>query len=211
MLDEGVIKYQLDYSESTAPEPALIEDISNWRTLLFQMGLIGQDPDRYGGLGYGNISCRIPESDNHQFIVSGTQTGHLNQLTPEHFCTVTHCDVEGNHLIASGPVKPSSEAITHGAIYQYKSDANVVIHVHCPEIWRCHEMLRLPHSSEDVRYGTPELAAEIKAMMEEGAFDNCQLMVIPGHEDGVISFGATAEQAGHEVVKVLASAIQNFK
>ncbi|MCG8673351.1 MAG: hypothetical protein MI867_28435, partial [Pseudomonadales bacterium] len=83
--------------------------------------------------------------------------------------------------------------------------------VHCPEIWRCHEMLRLPHSSEDVRYGTPELAAEIKAMMEEGAFDNCQLMVIPGHEDGVISFGATAEQAGHEVVKVLASAIQNFK
>ena len=211
MLDEGVIKYQLDYSESAAPDSGLIEDINNWRTLLFQMGLIGQDPNRYGGFGYGNISCRIPDVDGDRFIVSGTQTGHLNQLTSDQFCTVTQCDVEGNHLIASGPVKPSSEAITHGAIYQYQHNINVVIHVHCPEIWRCHEMLRLPHSSDDVGYGTPELAAEIKAMMTEGVFDDCQLLVIPGHEDGVISFGATAEQAGHEIVKVLASAIQNFK
>lgn len=208
--DEGVIKYQLDFQPGVEPAFADIEEINNWRTLLHQMELIGQNPDRYGGLGYGNISCRHPR-ELERFIVSGTQTGHIHQLTPSGYCTVSECDVVGNHLVASGPVKPSSEAITHGALYQYADDIKVVIHVHCPEIWRCRAALRVPCTGEETRYGTPELAAEIKELFEQGAFEKQQLLVIPGHEDGVLAFGGTAEHAGHEIIKILASAIQNFK
>ena len=173
------------------------------------MQLIGQDNNRYGGLGYGNISCRVPGTD--QFIVTGTQTGAEPQLDPDDYCVVTACDVEANALSAKGKLKPSSEAITHGAIYQYDPGVNVVIHVHCPEIWRCADALRLQKTGDQTAYGTPELAHEIKALFAENRFTREALFIIPGHEDGVIAFGETAEQAGHQIVTILASAIQNFK
>lgn len=209
--DEGVIKYELDFQAAPSPDPVLIEEINNWRTLLHQMDVIGQDPERYGGLGFGNVSCRMPGQNGNQFIVTGTQTGHIHSLPAEQYCVVNQCDVSRNYLSAQGEVKPSSEAITHGAIYQYAPAINVVMHVHCPEIWRCRDALRLPKTSDDVAYGTPELAREIKLLFEAGALDKTQLLVVPGHEDGVISFGETAEHAGHEIIKILASAIQNFK
>lgn len=209
--DEGVIKYDLDFKPGPAPLYSQIEEINNWRTLLHQMQLIGQDPARYGGLGYGNISCRLPRDKTNQFIVSGTQTGALAQLQAEHFCLVTSCDVERNTLSATGAIRPSSEAITHGALYQLSADIHVVIHVHCPDIWQCANALQLPKTGADTAYGTPQLARDIQALFAADAFRKDQLFVVPGHQDGVISFGSTAEHAGHEIVKTLASAIQNFK
>lgn len=209
--EEGVIKYHLDFSPAEPPLLSQIEEINNWRTLLHQMGLIGQDPERYGGLGYGNISCRLPRDKDNRFILSGTQTGHLHLLGPEHYCLVTGCDVSANALQACGKVKPSSEAITHGALYQFSPDIEVVIHVHCPEIWRCADGLRLPKTGSDTPYGTPELAQEIKGLFDQGAFAKEKIFVIPGHLDGVIAFGSSAENAGYQIVKNLASAIQNFK
>ena len=209
--DEGVIKYHLNFEVAAPPDYSSIEDINNWRTLLHQMQLMGQDPQRYGGLGFGNISCRLPARQGKGFIVSGTQTGGLHQLKPEHYCLVTDWDVARNQLWAAGAVRPSSEAITHGAIYDLADDINVVIHVHCPEIWQCAGSLRLPVTGPDTAYGTPALAQEIKDLNDSGAFLKSRLVVVPGHQDGVISFGSTAEHAGHEIVKTLASAIQNFK
>ena len=209
--DEGVIKYHLNFDTGDAPAHDIIEDINNWRTLLHQMQLIGQDPQRYGGLGFGNISCRLPASGNKGFIVSGTQTGGIHQLRPDHYCVVTDWDVAGNQLWASGPMQPSSEAMTHAAIYELPDDIQVVMHVHCPEIWQCAASLALPSSRPDTAYGTPELAQEVRVLYESGAFRKHRLLVVPGHQDGVIAFGNTAEHAGHEIISQLASAIQNFK
>lgn len=209
--DEGVIKYHLNFELAEPPAFALVEEINYWRTLLHQMQLIGQDPGRYGGLGFGNISCRLPEALGKGFLITGTQTGHIHQLQPEHYCKVTDWDVATNQLWAYGQVQPSSEAITHGGIYDLASDIRVVIHIHCPEIWRCVESLRLPATGKDTAYGTPQLADEITALYRAGSWTGAGLLVIPGHEDGVISFATTAEHAGHEIIKTLAAAIQNFK
>jgi ribulose-5-phosphate 4-epimerase/fuculose-1-phosphate aldolase len=153
----------------------------------------------------------LPAREGKGFIVSGTQTGGIHQLRPEHYCVVTDWDVAGNQLWASGPVQPSSEAITHAAIYDLSDDIQVVIHVHCPEIWQCAASLALPCSQPETAYGTPELAEEVRQLYQSDAFHKHRLLVIPGHQDGVITFGKTAEHAGHEIVSQLASAIQNFK
>lgn len=208
--DEGVIKYNLVFDMGDAPRSADIEDINNWRTLLHQMQLIGQDVNRYGGLGFGNISCRRPGNPNH-FIVSGTQTGGIHLLKAEHYCTITQCDIHHNKVKAFGLIRPSSEAVSHGVLYQLSADINVVIHVHCPEIWQCADSLRLPKTGPQTPYGTAELANEISRLYAAGAFAKQHIVVVPGHEDGVIAFGSTAEHAGHQIVKTLASAIQNFK
>ena len=207
--EEGVIKYLLNFVQAKPPAPEDILEINNWRTLLYQMQLIGQDDSRYGGLGYGNISCRVFGTDH--FIVTGTQTGSKPRLVASDYCVVSECDVEANRLTANGQLKPSSEAITHGAIYQFDANTNVVMHVHCPEIWRCADALRLPKTGEATAYGTPELAREIKALFSANCFTHETLFVIPGHKDGVVAFGENAEQAGHQIIATLACAIQNFK
>ena len=60
MRQEGVIKFNLQYQ--LTPEVPLPgwQTISAWRQLLCQLQLIGQDPQRYQGLGFGNISWRLP-------------------------------------------------------------------------------------------------------------------------------------------------------
>jgi hypothetical protein len=80
---EGVIKYELEHQQMPMTETFSIKEISAWRAILFRLGLLGQDPDRYDNLGFGNISHRVKPQSN-QFIISGTQTGHIEYLCPEH-------------------------------------------------------------------------------------------------------------------------------
>src|SRR5688572_8794516 len=50
--DEGVIKYQLDFTLAP-PLPAHdIAEINHWRAMLYTHKLVGQDPALYGGYGY---------------------------------------------------------------------------------------------------------------------------------------------------------------
>ena len=62
--------------------PAKLVD-QQWRALLYQHKLIGQDPMRYGGYGYGNLSVRLAPYDAppalRAFIISGSQTGELSR------------------------------------------------------------------------------------------------------------------------------------
>ena len=70
-------------------------EINAWRKILYMTQLIGQDPARYGGFGYGNISQRLAPFDaaerQRRFVISGTQTGELADLTEEHYATVLEC------------------------------------------------------------------------------------------------------------------------
>ena len=45
---EGVIKYTLEYTESVAPADDLA-CLNSWRSILHELGLVGQRPDRYQG------------------------------------------------------------------------------------------------------------------------------------------------------------------
>ena len=141
---EGVIKYQLKHTKKPVSAKLSLSEINAWRTIIFRLGLIGQDPERYGNLGFGNISQRLnPQSS--QFVISGSQTGHIEHLNPEHYCLVVKAEPRKNLIQSCGLYNPSSESLTHASIYTQDSTIQAVIHVHSPEIWKNTVALVLPH------------------------------------------------------------------
>ena len=68
---------------------------------------------------YGNISIRGPEPG--QLIISGTQTGHLQELSEQHYALVTEADADANRVACRGRVRASSETLTHAAIWSGSS------------------------------------------------------------------------------------------
>lgn len=151
---EGVIKFRLDFRHGECLTPEMTAELNGWRHVLHRLGLIGQDPGRYQGLGFGNISCRSSESPD-SFIISGTQTGSAPFLSFREYALVTGCDSLQNAVSAVGVVRPSSEALTHGQLYRLDSAISSVVHAHSPEIWRSAEQLQLPRTAPHIAYGTP--------------------------------------------------------
>lgn len=208
---EGVIKFQMEYTVAPALPGAELRELNAWRKILFMTALIGQDPNRYGGYGFGNISCRIDSTwqagEQAHFAITGTQTGGQAELTPDDYVLVTACYPEQNKLVAQGPVKPSSESLTHGVLYALDSKVRWVMHAHSPHIWRNAAALALPMTGP-VPYGTPEMADEVARLYREGDAREKRIFGMAGHEDGVVSFGATAEEAGFVLLGYLARAFQ---
>ncbi len=203
---EGVIKYRLDYRFTPALNNPELAELNAWRSILFRLGLIGQDPQRYGGLGFGNLSFRLDRT--RQFVITGSQTGGLERLTPEHYCRIVHADAGQNHIVAEGANKPSSEALTHAAVYQASQRVRAVVHVHSPVIWRHHQALALSAVAADVRYGTPAMAAAVLSLFGEDRLAETCLFVMLGHEDGVVAFGDSIAEASQTLIKTLASALR---
>ena len=203
---EGVIKYQLNHCDKPIScDSDIIEQLNAWRNILLKLDLLGQDPNRYGGLGFGNISHRA--GTHNEFLITGTQTGQLRQLNLKNYSLVTHIDLERNTIWSQGLCQPSSEALTHACVYQNQADCQCVIHIHNPEIWRYSQRLGLPHTSADTPYGTPEMAQEVIELIKSRAFANEYLFTMAGHEDGVVAFGTTLEQTVQVLIKYLGRAL----
>ena len=154
--EEGVIKFDLAFDH----QPLVDIDISQlraWRNILKQLGLLGQDPDRYGGFGFGNISARSAGG----FVISGSQTGNLPDCGLEGYAEVTAWSLPDNRIVARGAVKPSSESLTHAAVYDVSPEARFVYHVHSPAIWRRASHLGIPVTDAGVAYGTPAMAQQV--------------------------------------------------
>ncbi len=209
---EGVIKYDLVFS----PRPPLpletLATLNAWRTILYRLHLIGQSPQRYDGFGYGNISQRLEHTGTvgsmHSFVISGTQTGATETLQPSQFCLVTQAHPKQNRILAEGPIRPSSEALTHASIYQSSSQIEFVMHVHCPEIWHNTETLNIPRVDKTVAYGTPEMAVEVERLVQTHSTKDKGVFSMLGHEDGIVSYGHTARLAGNALINTLISAFQ---
>lgn len=210
--EEGLIKFRLDYTPAAALPAAEVRRLSAWRKVMKLLGLIGQDPARYDGYGFGNISHRLEPFGappaQRRFLISGTQTGHLPDLGPEHYALVTACYPSENRLVAEGPVKPSAESLTHGAVYAVDPALRWVIHVHSPQLWQRAKALKLPVTRPGVPYGSPEMAAEVAQLLHEPDVRQLGLFSMGGHEDGLVAFGQTAEEAGTILLKFLARAFE---
>ncbi|HIG07989.1 MAG: class II aldolase/adducin family protein [Methylococcales bacterium] len=203
---EGVIKYQLTHIEEPVPLSATeFSQINAWRTMAYQLGVIGQDSTRYGGLGFGNIS-QIVTHKAIQFIISGTQTGHEASLSLAQYCGILTADIDRNTMTAQGLCKPSSEALTHAMIYAINPTIKAIIHVHSPEIWHAAQPLNLPCTATDIPYGTPEMALAVEQLFIDKQLANTGTFAMLGHQDGIVSFGLTLEKAGIELIKYLAAA-----
>ena len=202
--NEGVIRYRLEFTP--APSPGLRESaaLRAWFRICRQTGLVGQSTELYEGVAYGNLSQRI---DSESFLITGTQTSGLDHLEPENFARVTDFAPASNRLVANGPCKPSSEAMTHGIIYRLLSNVNSVFHAHSSVIWRNSALLELPTTSTDAEYGTPEMTEEVERLLQNPEMAQQGVFSMGGHEDGIVAYGENAQQAGTLMIAALARAL----
>ena len=196
-MDEGVVKYRCDWEEADPVAAANIADLMTWRERLHSWGLIGVYEN---GIGFGNVSVRLGNSC--QFVISGTQTAHLSALGPESYCIVTEFNLEQNFLGCRGPVQASSESLTHAALYLHREDVGGIIHVHNPKLWQ-QLLFKVPTTRKEIPYGTPQMALEMFRLFEEENLAERKILAMAGHEDGIICFGSTLDEAG----KVLSAVI----
>jgi len=203
---EGVVKFELGFTRAPPIEFAPLQALNAWRTLLHRLGLIGQEPARYGGVGFGNVSQRLAGSPM-RFAITGTQTGELAVLDARHYALIDACDIAHNRVVARGPIEPSSESLTHAMLYRLSPDIHYVFHVHAPLIWRHAQALGIACTRPDVAYGTPAMAAEIERLYDIGDLARRGIVAMGGHEDGVVAFGASADDAGLVLVRALVAAM----
>jgi len=208
---EGVIKYALDFQSGPPPAAAELGELNAWRQVLYRLGLVGAAPKRYEGLGFGNVSRRVgpfgTAPEQRRFLISGTQTGELAALNANHYVLVSECHPESNRVVARGPVKPSSEALTHGALYAADPQLRAVLHAHSPDIWQAAMTLGLPVTDHRVAYGTPAMAEEMQRLYNHPDVRDGGIIVMGGHAEGVVSFGAGLSVAGSVMVRTLARAL----
>ncbi|MCU7960526.1 MAG: class II aldolase/adducin family protein [gamma proteobacterium symbiont of Bathyaustriella thionipta] len=204
---DGVIKYQLQFSEYAlhAEQMPFFARLNEWRQILFRHDLIGCHADRYEGAGYGNISHRIGNS--REFLISGTQSGHLQTLQARHYARVTAVDCRHNQVQAQGQIEPSSEALTHDAVYQVDAQIRCVMHVHDPLLWGCAEALALPSTAATIEYGTPQMAVAVAQAVAEGCQRGVQLIAMKGHLDGIISYAESTYRAGEILLDMRRSGV----
>jgi len=171
-----------------APFNALVE-LNACRRKLLELRLVGLDSN---GIGFGNLSVRDGATQN--FYITGSATGGLPKLSLTDCVRVVDCDFKKNWLQYEGTAIPSSESLTHAAIYESDPSTLAVIHCHDLDLWRT-LFDRAPTTSESVPYGTPEMAYEIMRLFRGNDVRKSQIFVMGGHEGGIVSFGKDFEEA----------------
>lgn len=212
-VDEGAIKFDAVHREEALPARRYGEiacRLIAWREILAKTGLVGQDAARYGGFGYGNVSARVgpPSAPRRRrgFLITATQTSGKACVGLADFCVVERYDPSRNRVESHGESLPSSESMTHGAVYDLGSHIRWVFHAHSPPIWRRARALRLPTTDPSVAYGTPEMAREVERLYRGSSLAETRIFAMAGHEDGVVVFGRTAQEAGEVLLAALARA-----
>lgn len=212
--EEGVIRFQAKHRIAALESEvhgAAAHSVLAWRDQLVLAGLVGRDPSRYGGVGFGNLSGRLPPfpglPGRRPFLITGTQTGGRRSLTLEDLCVVTRYDFESNSVESFGPVQPSSESMTHGVLYDADPAIRFVFHGHSPAIWERARALGLPATEPRAGCGTPAMCREVQLLLGIPDVARGRLLVMGGHRDGVLAFGETAEEAGQALLDLLSRAL----
>jgi ribulose-5-phosphate 4-epimerase/fuculose-1-phosphate aldolase len=192
--DEGVIKFKLTLKRAPAPEMNQVIALEKWRALFFKLALIGEYP--IDKIGYGNLSCRLFKKT---FLITGSQTGHLAHLQAHHYTKVIECDLKKGSVTAEGLIPPSSESLTHFGIYEANPAIQYVFHVHHQKLWELLKNGPFDSIEDDVPYGTQEMAEAAGALLKN---KTSGIFVMKGHDDGIISYGTTAEEAGKIILEL---------
>ncbi len=188
---EGYVKFEVRRMAGPAPSHPDLGRLEAARTRLWDAGLLGITPD---GIGFGNVSVR--DAGEESFVITGTATGGARRLGADGYTRVTAFDLERNAVWCTGPVKASAETMTHGVLYRADRRIRCVIHVHSRRLWNEGLAAGWPATPREAEYGTPELARALGALAARRGADR-GLVVLGGHEDGVIAYGpdiATAEE-----------------
>ena len=166
-----------------------LADLNACRKKLRDLRLIGIDSN---AVGFGNLSLR--DSGTQNFYVTGSATSGYPNLALADLVRVVAYDFQKNWLRYEGSAIPSSESLTHAAIYESDLSTSSVIHCHNSVLWRT-LLDRVPTSAKTVAYGTPEMAHEIMELFERTDVRSRKILVMAGHEGGVVTFGRNLEEA----------------
>ena len=178
--------------QRTRPDIAAFDalaELNACRRKLFELRLIGVDSN---GVGFGNLSVRDGVKGN--FYITGSATGGLPELTPTDCARVVAYDFAKNWIGYEGAAVPSSESLTHAAIYESDPSTSAVIHCHDSVLWRTRLNI-VPTTSKAIAYGTPEMAYEIIQLFTVSDVRGKQIFVMAGHEGGIVTFGKNLEAA----------------
>jgi L-ribulose-5-phosphate 4-epimerase len=210
---EGVIKFNAQHASSRLEVSIYAElacELTAWREIFAKTQLVGQDPKRYDGAGYGNVSGRTgaPSSARGQrsFLITGTQTGGKSCIGLDDYCLVREYSYQQNRVVSVGAIMPSSESMTHAAIYDLSPHIRFVLHAHTPAIWSRTQRLKIPTTDPKVAYGTPEMAQEVQRLYRSTPLSEQKILSMGGHEDGIIVFGHSCQEAGAVMISYLAKA-----
>jgi L-ribulose-5-phosphate 4-epimerase len=187
-----VSRYVKFTHERTAAEIAPFDQLAalnECRRKLRELHLIGVDSN---GIGFGNLSVRDGATCN--FYVTGSATGGLVELTLADCVRVVAHDFDQNWLRYEGAAIPSSESLTHAAIYEADPMVSVVIHCHDSVLW-ARLLGRVPTTAQAAAYGTPQMAYEIIRLFDVGDVRTRKIFVMAGHEGGIVTFGENFEDA----------------
>ena len=189
MMDEGYIKFRLEWTQRAIHYPEALAALNAVRSRCVSRGWIGLYPD---GIGFGNISMRVPEG----FLISGTQTGHVANLSTEQVALVTQFDLDRNTCWCTGLIKASSESMTHAALYASQPGIRAVIHIHHRAFWEQNRGVR-PTTPSSAAYGTSAMAQAIAHCAQEQVMP---VIIMAGHEEGVLAYGTSLEAAEQVLV-----------
>lgn len=187
MSDEGVVKFRAIRTPAPPLEGEAAGALCAARDRLYSVGLIGALED---GTGYGNASVRVGE----EVLVTGTGTGGVEHLLPEHLVVVERCAIRKNTVWCRGPIDPSSETMTHMAAYAGSQAIAAVVHGHHNEAWStlCGTV---PTIDVLIPYGTPEMADAVERLVRESYSGNGLLIAMAGHEGGLLAVASTLDAA----------------
>jgi L-ribulose-5-phosphate 4-epimerase len=166
-----------------------LADLNACRRRLLDLHLLGVYAN---GIGFGNLSVR--DGVSRSFYITGSATGGLPELTPADCVRVVEYDFAKNWLSYEGAAIPSSESLTHAAIYESDPSASAVIHCHDSALWRT-LLDRAPTSSKAVAYGTAEMSYEIMRLFKTSDVQSREILVMAGHEGGIVTFGKNLQGA----------------
>jgi ribulose-5-phosphate 4-epimerase/fuculose-1-phosphate aldolase len=164
-------------------------ELNAYRRRLLLLGLIGMDSN---GIGFGNLSIRDGATDN--FYITGSATGGIPELTLADCAKVVAYDFERNWLQYEGSTIPSSESLTHAAIYESDAKAGAIIHCHDSRLWAA-VLNQAPTTSKTIDYGTPQLAYEIMHLFKQTDVRSRKILVMAGHAAGILTLGKDLEEA----------------
>jgi len=188
MIDEGYIKFNMNWEMGPAFRPDQVMDLMIYRDKLVMDGWIGYDEKEK--VGFGNISQRW--KNGHQFVISGTQTGDITKIGSEHFSLVSKYHIARNSVNCVGPIRASSEAMSHAACYSLDRAIVAVIHIHDNAL---HEKWidKLPTTDKLIKYGTVEMAYDIRRLYIEKKMFGKRIIIMGGHKGGIIAYGESLE------------------
>jgi L-ribulose-5-phosphate 4-epimerase len=166
-----------------------LAELNAYRGKLLDLHLIGVDPN---GIGFGNLSVREGVTDN--FYITGSATGGLQELTLADCAKVVACDFKMNRVRYEGSALPSSESLTHAAIYESDARAGAVIHCHHCKLWAA-LLDQAPTTSKTADYGSLEMANEIMQLFTRTSVQSRKIVVMAGHKGGIVTFGEDLQEA----------------